>query len=168
MEADGNRRPPTRFTGTHGAEPTARAYEEQLARLYAECGPAILSFASDYLSSRALAEDVLRDVFVCLWSRAESIDLTGASLRSSLLADARLRCEEIVGSRQAPCSHQGHHNTSSLVPLPFDERLPINLAHFGQLTYKEAAEVLDCSERSVASRMRRGLQRMGRGGAGRA
>lgn len=166
MEADGNGRVP-RFTGTHGAEPAARASEEQWARLYAECGPAILSFASDYLSCRALAEDVLRDVFVCLWSRAECIDLTGASLRSSLLTDARLRCEQIMGSRQAPCSQQGDHNGSSLVPLPFEERLPINLAHFGDLTYKEAAEVLDWPEGSVASRMRRGLQRMGRGGDGR-
>ena len=166
MEADGNGRVRTGFTGPYGAELGAQACEERWARLYAECGPAILSFASDYLSSRALAENVLRDVFVCLLSRAECIDLTGASLRSSLLTEARLRCEKIMGSRQAPCSHQGHDNASSLVPLPFEERLPINLAHFGDLTYREAAEVLDCSEASVASRMRRGLKRMGRGGAG--
>lgn len=166
MEADGNGRARAEMLGTYGAEPAAGGSEEQWAELYAEYGPAILAFASDYLSSRTLAEDVLRDVFVCLWRRAEPIDLTGASLRSSLLTDARLRCEEIMGS--APCSHQGHHNTGSLVPLPFEERLPINLAHFGKLTYKEAAEVLDCSEGSVTSQMRRGLQRMGRGGAGRA
>ena len=168
MGADHRQRARRRSAGTSAAQVAAitGGSEQHWARLYAQYGSAVLAFASHYLCNRALAEDVLQEVFVRLWSRAEPIDVADGSLRSSLLTETRLRCEEIMSAEEMGCS-EPHQKGSALVRLPLEERLPISLAHFGELSYQEAAEVLDWPEARVASRLRRGLQRMGCGDVGR-
>lgn len=168
MGADHPERARRRSAGTSAAQvASAEGSEQHWAWLYAEYGSAVLSFASHYLCNRALAEDVLQEVFVRLWSRPEPIDVADGSLRSSLLTETRLRCEEIMGAEEKRCSHEPQQKGSALVRLPLEERLPISLAHFGDLSYQEAAKVLDWPEARVASRLRRGLQRMGCGNVGR-
>lgn len=145
MGADGREWPRKKSAGTSAAELAAIAggSEQHWARLYTQHGRAVLSFASHYLCNRTLAEEVLKEVFIRLWSRAEPIDVAGGSLRSSLLTEARLRCEEITGAEERRCSHEPQRKGSALVRLPLEERLPISLAHFGELSYQEAAGVLD-------------------------
>ena len=169
MGVDRRQRPRRRSAGTSEAQVAANTggSEQHWARLYAQYCSAVLAFASNYLCNRALAEEVVQEVFVHLWSRAEPIDAADGSLRSSLLTETRLRCEEIMGAEGMRCSHEPRQEGSALVRLPLEERLPISLAHFGELSYQETAEILDWPEARVASRMRRGLQRMGGGNVGR-
>ncbi|MBW3575768.1 MAG: hypothetical protein KY450_13125, partial [Actinobacteria bacterium] len=49
---------------------------------------------------------------------------------------------------------------SALAQLPLDERLPINLAYLGKLTYTEIAQVLEWPEGTVTMGILRGLHRL--------
>lgn len=161
--------------------------DQQWAAIYADHAPAVLSFARSWLCNVALAEEVVQDVFVNLWTRLDRFDPTGGSLRSYLLTQTRWRCVDVIRAEEsrrgreyraaignqlalAP-DHEMHEAeddisqtldwlTDSLVQLPLLERLAIDLAFFGELTYKEVAEVLEWPEGTVKSRIRRGLHRL--------
>lgn len=165
----------------------AEDIDEQLATIYADHATAVLSFARSWVSNVALAEEVVRDVFVDLWSRLDSFDPTRGSMRYYLLAQTRWRCEDVIRADESRRSREGHtairnralsvapdHEvreaedrsqrrdrlTNTFVELPLLERLPIDLAYFGDLTYQEVAEVLEWPEGTVKSRIRRGLHRL--------
>ena len=161
--------------------------EQEWAGVYAEHASAAFSFARNWLCNTALAEEVVQDVFVSLWTRAESFDPARGSLRSYLLTQTRWRCVDIIRAEESRRSrerraasgtelhvapeheeHEAHADDRdaldwlrrSIVSLPLKERLPIDLAYFGELTYKEVAEVLGWPEGTVKSRIRRGLHRL--------
>lgn len=164
--------------------------EQQWAEVYDKHASAVLSLARNWLCNTALAEEVVQDVFVRLWTRSECFDPTRGSLRSYLLTQTRWRCVDLIRSEEsrrtrecravsatelhvAP-DHEAHQAAadrdealdglrSALVRLPLEERLPIDLAYFGGLTYKEVAEVLEWPEGTVKSRIRRGLHKMRHG-----
>ncbi len=160
--------------------------EQQWAEVYEQHASAVLSFARNWLSNTALAEEVVQDVFVRLW-RSESFNPARGSLRSYLLTQTRWRCVDLIREEESRRSrerramsgtelyvvpdHETHQAArdqeealnglrNALIQLPLEERLPIDLAYFGELTYKEVAEVLDWPEGTVKSRIRRGLHRM--------
>lgn len=163
--------------------------EQQWAEVYDQHASAVLSFARNWLSNTALAEEVVQDVFVRLW-RSESFDPARGSLRSYLLTQTRWRCVDLIRAEESRRTrerramsgtelhvaphHEAHRAAydeeealnglrNALAQLPLEERLPINLAYYGELTYKEVAEVLDWPEGTVKSRIRRGLLKMRHG-----
>lgn len=168
-------------------DPGVGGIDQQWAAIYADHAPAVLSFARSWLCNVALAEEVVQDVFVNLWTRLDRLDPARGSLRSYLLTQTRWRCVDVIRAEEsrrgreyraaignelflAP-DHEMHEAeddisqtldwlTDSLVQLPLLERLPIDLAFFGELTYKEVAEVLEWPEGTVKSRIRRGLHRL--------
>lgn len=157
------------------------------AVVYAEHAPAAFSFARSWLCNTALAEEVVQDVFVSLWTQSDDFDPSRGSFRSYLLTRTRWRCVDVIRAEESRRSrerrsasgcelysvpeHEEHQEEAdgrdalewlrhSLVRLPLKERLPIDLAYFGELTYKEVAEVLEWPEGTVKSRIRRGLHRL--------
>lgn len=161
--------------------------EESVAEAYREHAGALLAFARNLLSNAALAEEVVQEVFVRLWTRPQSFDPALGGLRSYLLTHTRWRCVDLIRAEESRRQRERRASTeaepyvlpdadeqqdeadkrealsavaASLVRLPPDERLPIHLAYHGKLTYKEVAEVLGWPEGTVKSRIRRGLHRM--------
>ncbi|MBW3555299.1 MAG: sigma-70 family RNA polymerase sigma factor [Actinobacteria bacterium] len=167
--------------------PTGSGFENEWAQVYEAHAPAVLAFARNWLGNAAMAEEVTQDVFVWLWTRCTAFDPARGSLRSYLLTQTRWRCVDVIRAeesrrkrerRAASASelhavphHEEEHAAAqrreavqavlgSLVHLPPEEQLPINLAYFAELTHKEVARVLEWPEGTVKSRIRRGLHRM--------
>lgn len=167
--------------------PNGSGFEEEWAEVYDAHASAVLAFARNWLGNAAMAEEVTQDVFVRLWTRSESFDPARGSLRSYLLTQTRWRCVDLIRAEESrrkrerrvaattelhvvPHCEEEHLAAErreavdtvlgALVELPLDERLPIDLAYFGELTHKEVAQVLEWPEGTVKSRIRRGLHRM--------
>lgn len=167
--------------------PNGSGFETEWAEVYAAHASAVLAFARNWLANAALAEEVTQDVFVRLWNGSDSFDPSRGSLRSYLLTQTRWRCVDLIRAEESRRKRENRVAATAevhvahpfdeqqaaaekkktldavrnaLVELPPNERLPIDLAYFGELTYKEVAEVLDWPEGTVKSRIRRGLHRM--------
>lgn len=173
-------------SGLEESPPKGWCSEEEVAEAYRQHSGALLAFARNLLSSAALAEEVVQEVFVRLWTRPQSFDPARGALRSYLLTQTRWRCVDLIRAEESrrlrerrawveadpvvldADEHQAEADwqealasvRACLVQLPLDERLPIDLAYHGELTYREVAEILGWPEGTVKSRIRRGLHRM--------
>lgn len=132
---------------------------------------------------RALAEEVVQEVFLRLWNEPERFDPARGSLRSFLLANTHGRAVDLVRAETARRSREersarrtpgsgydlerevwdltlASHVRDALVRLTPDERAAIELAYFGGHTYREVAALLGTPEGTVKSRIRTGLGRL--------
>jgi RNA polymerase sigma-70 factor (ECF subfamily) len=157
--------------------------QDALAEAYRRHAGAVLGLASRVLLDRALAEDVVQEVFLRLWDRPERFDPERGSLRSFLLAQCHGRAVDLVRSeesRRAREERQQRERAESgydperevwdlavagyvgeaLGQLPVGEREAIELAYFGGKTYREVARILGEPEGTVKSRIRTGLRRL--------
>ena len=161
----------------------ARYHQEALAEAYRRHGGAVFALARRLLAEQALAEEVVQEVFLRLWTQPDRFDPERGSLRSFLLAQSHGRAVDMLRSetsrrrreeREARQTAEGgydierevldlaigEHVKEVLDRLPSDERRAIELAYFGGLTYREVATRLDQPEGTVKSRIRSGLRRM--------
>jgi RNA polymerase sigma-70 factor, ECF subfamily len=157
--------------------------EDALAEAYRRHGGAVFALARRVLREAALAEEVVQEVFVRLWTTPERFDPDRGSLRSWLLAqahgraidrlrsdNARRRREHLDAARTADAAYDVEHEAIDLAvadrvnevmsTLPATERQAIELAYFEGYTYREVAELLDAPEGTIKSRIRAGLKRM--------
>jgi RNA polymerase sigma-70 factor (ECF subfamily) len=158
--------------------------ESALREAYREHGPAVLGLATRVLGNAAIAEDVMQDVFVHLWQHPDRFDPARGRLRSYLLAMThsravdRLRAEasqrrRIDAVRREPQNSvdvdptraltADDTNTSvrhALAGLPSDQRVPIEMAYFGGLSYRDVAVALEEPEGTIRYRIRAGMQKM--------
>jgi RNA polymerase sigma-70 factor (ECF subfamily) len=158
--------------------------EGALRDVYREHAPTVLGLAERVLGNAALAEDVMQDVFVRLWEQPEQFDPARGRLRSYLLAMThsraveRLRAEDSQRRRVEAAGRQpvdpaqsdptralGVQDASSavrrvLAGLPQEQRVPIEMAYFGGLPYREVALALGEPEGTVRYRIRAGMRKM--------
>lgn len=157
--------------------------EDALAEAFRRHAGAVLALARRVLGDAALAEEVVQEVFLKLWSAPERYDAARGSLRSFLLAQAhgravdmlrsnssRRRREERDAAQSAEAGYDierevwdlavAEHLQDVVKALPLDERKAIELAYFGGHTYREVATMLGQPEGTVKSRIRSGLKRM--------
>ncbi|GAC1318315.1 MAG: sigma-70 family RNA polymerase sigma factor SigK [Acidimicrobiales bacterium] len=157
--------------------------EDALAEAFRRHAGAVLALARRVLGDAALAEEVVQEVFLKLWSAPERYDAARGSLRSFLLAQAhgravdmlrsnssRRRREERDAAQSAEAGYDierevwdlavAEHLQDVVKALPVDERKAIELAYFGGHTYREVATMLGQPEGTVKSRIRSGLKRM--------
>lgn len=162
---------------------TARYHEDALAELYRRHAGAVYGLAKRVLWDAAMAEEVVQEIFLRLWSAPERFDPERGTLRSFLLAQAhgksvdQLRSESSRRDREArealgtaAAGYDVEHEVfdltvaeqvrEALVELPDDQRRPIELAYFGGHSYREVATMLGQPEGTVKSRIRAGLGRM--------
>lgn len=160
-----------------------RYQQEALAEAYRRHAGSVFALARRLLVDRALAEEVVQEVFLRLWNNPEKFDHERGSLRSYLLAQchgrsvdllrsetSRRRREERDVRRTAEAGYDLEHEVVDLAvaekvqlalgSLPDGERQAISLAYFGGHTYREVAELLDQPEGTVKSRIRTGLKRL--------
>jgi RNA polymerase sigma-70 factor (ECF subfamily) len=166
------------------AERLVRGDESALQEVYKEYSSAVFGLAVRVLANESLAEDVTQEVFVRLWERPERFDADRGSLRSFVLAMAHSRAVERVRSEEARRRRHMHESQQqpvfadpdpagmladrataqavrkALVDLPHPERLPIELAYFGGMSYRQVAEHLGEPVGTIKYRIRCGMQKM--------
>jgi RNA polymerase sigma-70 factor (ECF subfamily) len=142
--------------------------------------PGLCSFACRYLGACDLAEEIVQEVFLCVWERRESWRVR-TSVRSYLLTAVRnaaisyLRHEQVVRRRQTELPDAQEAVAASpevraleaetitavrdaIGRLPDRCRLVFTLHREQGLTYNEVAEVLGISPRTVEVQIGRALK----------
>jgi RNA polymerase sigma-70 factor (ECF subfamily) len=132
---------------------------------------------------QSLADEVVQEVFVRLWTRADRFDGARGSLRSYLLAQTHGRSLDLLRSEiarrkreerdalqareprpdvegEAIANTVAEEVRRALASLPPDEREPVELAYLGGLSYREVAAQLGIPEGTAKSRIRSGLSRL--------
>jgi RNA polymerase sigma-70 factor, ECF subfamily len=171
---------------THDRELAARLVsgdEAALREVYREHVAAVNGLASRVLSNEALAEEVVQDVFVRLWEEPERFDADRGRLRAFLLsmthsrAVERVRAEESLRRRHTAAEREpvevGDDPANltesrdvepavrgALAELPDVQRIPIEMAYFTGLSYREVAVELGEAEGTVKYRIRIGMQKL--------
>jgi RNA polymerase sigma-70 factor (ECF subfamily) len=159
-------------------------YDQQaLAEAYRRHAGSVFALAQRLLRDRAMAEEIVQEVFLRLWNRPEAFDPARGSLRSYLLAQchgravdllrsetSRRRREEKDARRTAEAGYDVEHEVVDLAvaervrgaldDLQLNERRAIELAYLGGHTYREVAQLLDEPEGTVKSRIRSGLKKL--------
>jgi RNA polymerase sigma-70 factor (ECF subfamily) len=161
----------------------SRYDEHALAEAYRRHAGAVFALAQRLLADRAMAEEIVQEVYLRLWNRPEVFDPARGSLRSYLLAQchgravdflrsetSRRQREEKDARRTAQAGYDVEHEVVDLAVaervrgaldgLQVNERRAIELAYLGGHTYREVAELLDEPEGTVKSRIRSGLKKM--------
>jgi RNA polymerase sigma-70 factor (ECF subfamily) len=161
----------------------ARFHESALAEVYRRHGDAAFGLAMRILRDRALAEDLVQEVFLKLWHDPERFDPARGSLRAFLMATVHSRAVDIVRAEAARRAREGRHVRLHPEPeydlerevvelalaeqvreafdvLSDDERRAIELAYLGGHTYREVAVLLEEPEGTIKSRIRVGLRRL--------
>ena len=160
-----------------------RFQQDALAEAYRRHAGAVFGLARRLLTDHARAEEIVQEVFVRLWNEPGRFDPDRGSLRSFLLANAhgravdlirseasRRRREERESARTADSGYDIAHEVwdlalaghvrEAMATLQDVEREAIELAYFGGLTYRDAAERLGEPEGTVKSRIRSGLKKL--------
>jgi RNA polymerase sigma-70 factor (ECF subfamily) len=160
-----------------------RFHQDALAEAYRRHAGASFGLSLRILTDRALAEEVVQEVFLRLWNEPEKFDAARGSLRSYLLAQTHGRSVDVVRSESARRGREvrdarrtaesgydlerevydlalGEQVREALDHLADSERAAIELAYFGGHTYREVAVLLDEPEGTVKSRIRSGLGRL--------
>ena len=161
----------------------ARGDESAFARVYDRYSPILFGLLLRILHSRAEAEDVLQEVFVQVWRRADSFDESRGRGFTWLVTLARSRAIDrlrALDSRQraatasaaeasAPVgdasldafrSEQREIVRAALAELTEDQRRTLLLAYEEGLTQSEIAARLNQPLGTVKTRTRAGLMRL--------
>ncbi|MEJ3748232.1 sigma-70 family RNA polymerase sigma factor [Actinomycetes bacterium KLBMP 9797] len=156
--------------------------EDALGEAFDTHARAVHGIALRITEDRATAEDITQDVFVELWTRPERYRPDLAPLGGWLCLIARRRAidwlrrqgtrERHTASRAGPVAEPAGVEQSvmaSLVrkvvrsavdELPELYRMPIELAYYSGLSYREVAETLDIPQGTAKSRLRTALRRI--------
>jgi RNA polymerase sigma factor (sigma-70 family) len=127
------------------------------------------------------ADDIIQDVFEELFRKPQGFDVRRGSLATYLNMHARSRCLDVGRSQanrrrredaSAPCDGVPPVEDealfclsdlavrAALAALPRRERVPIELAYLGGLTYRAVGGQLGIPEGTAKARIRRGLVRL--------
>jgi RNA polymerase sigma-70 factor (ECF subfamily) len=135
------------------------------------------------IRNRELADDATQRVYVKVWQQADRFDVERGSVIAWLSVISRntsvdlVRVEERAGRKmQRAAQHMtttshvldDHGNAladrgalaAALAQLPEDQRRPIELAYFNDLSYQQVAAELGQPEGTIKSRIRRGMLRL--------
>jgi RNA polymerase sigma-70 factor, ECF subfamily len=160
-----------------------RFRQEALAEVYRRHAGAAFGLAQRIVGDRAMAEEVVQEVFLRIWNEPDKFDPARGTLRSYVLAHTHGRSVDVVRSEASRRAREGREARrtaesgydlerevldltlaeqvrDALAGLSDGERSAIELAYFGGHTYREAAVLLGEPEGTVKSRIRSGLSRL--------
>ena len=161
----------------------ARYNADAFAEAFRRHAGAVFALAQRLLWERALAEEMVQEIFLRLWEHPDRFDQSRGSLRSFLLMDAHARCVDRIRSDSRRRGREERSARAEMVTgydldleaydldvaeqvrevmasLSDAERRAIELAYFGGHTYREVARILDQPEGTIKSRIRTGLTRL--------
>jgi RNA polymerase sigma-70 factor, ECF subfamily len=162
----------------------ASGCEDSLGLLHRRYAPLIVNISSSSLG-RASAEEIVQDVFVAIWQKADTFDASKGSFRSWALQIAHLRVinefrrrsrrprlvadpeglqlANVAGEIADPGEEAGLDDRRAVVraaveALPPSQRQALSLAFLDDLTHQQVAESLNLPLGTAKSRIRSGLQ----------
>lgn len=153
--------------------------QEALTQLYDRYASQVLAVAFKVIGNRQEAEDLVHDVFIEAWQKANSYDSIKGSVRNWLLLRARSRAidrirklsriefretledlelfmhdEHSEQNRVEPSRQLEHQQARQAIDLlSSDHALLIRASYFEGLTYREIAKKYNIPEGTVKSRM---------------
>ena len=156
---------------------------QALAILYERHSPAVLGLALKVLDDRALAEDVVQDVFWRLWRQADRYDAAQASFRTWFLriarnmaidvwrrkvrtvnapelVEARLTSDADLIAQRVSLSERAALVHEALSQLPPDQRHVIEESFFAGKTRRQIAADSDTPVGTIHTRARLALQKL--------
>ena len=155
--------------------------KEALSRVYREHKDRLLTIAVSMVHDRAMAEDILHDVFVSFASGIKRLDIQ-VSIRKYLIASTVNRIRDKFRKKrpvmvdlenidladnqsQAPelvamSGEQGEILTSALSQIPMEQREVIVLHLNGGLKFKEIAAMQGISTSTIQGRYRYGIEKL--------
>jgi RNA polymerase sigma-70 factor (ECF subfamily) len=160
-----------------------RGEDAALAELHRRYAGALLALARRVVRDPTLAEEVVQEVFLRLWSAPDRFDPDRGSLRSFLVTNCHGRAVDVVRaevSRRNREEREHRRATPAVVDtedevisitvtdevraalgtLPDGEREAVALAYVHGHSYREVAALLGQPEGTVKSRIRSGLRRL--------
>ena len=145
-----------------------------LEKLYKIVSPILFASITRIVRSRTVAEDVLQDVFVSIWQRADQYDVTRGRPITWMMTIARNRSiDQLRSEREAPTqmySEEDCKETASvwlaggellnrcMNLLPWQQRHFLELAYVTGASHQEIAYITGSPLGTVKSWIRRGLQ----------
>jgi len=159
-----------------------RLDKHRFEQLFRECFPPLCQFGRKYVGDLDAAKDIVHDVFINLWEKRETIDID-KPLRSYLYTAVHNRClnhlrdnrrfvprdlpagapelQELIDSGDVLEQEElMQHINQVLASLPEKCREIFLLNRFDGLKYREIAEKLDISVKTVETQMSRALKRL--------
>jgi len=159
---------------------------DALAEFYDQTAAGLFSVSLRILGDSQEAEEVIQDVFVQIWTKAQAFDPAIGQPFHWAMSIARNRCIDRLRSRQRrarvlvdvddPQELESISTTSTAEPalveneigairsavgtLPKDQRQAIEMAFFGGLTHQEIAEMLNEPLGTIKARIRRGMLKL--------
>jgi RNA polymerase sigma factor (sigma-70 family) len=164
----------------------AAGEQDALGPLYSRYGPLVFSLAAQSLG-RPAAEEIVQEVFLAVWRKADTFDPARGTFRAWVLQTAHYRIINELRSRgrrpqaepdpdgvrlaalHAPdpeppdavwTSYRRDAVRAAMQRLPPPQRQALGLAFFGELTHEQVASVLELPLGTAKTRIRAGLQKM--------
>jgi RNA polymerase sigma-70 factor (ECF subfamily) len=158
--------------------------ERALAEVFDTLGSAVHATARQVLGDDAAAQDVVQDVFVELWCHPHRYDEALGTLRTYLNLCARHRAYDVLRSdlrragrevrrerlvpperQRSPGEAVADSQTASVVrdavrSLPPDQRVVVEMAYYGGLSYRDVARAVGIPEGTAKSRVRLALAKL--------
>jgi RNA polymerase sigma-70 factor, ECF subfamily len=158
--------------------------EFALAEVFDRFAPDVYRAALLVLRNDAAAQDIVQDVFVELWRHPDRYDPALGTFPAYLIVIARRRAVDVVRSEvrrmvrqdrtyrvvaaesspspseEVITAHVADAVRAAVQLLPDGQRRIVELAYFGGLTYREAAEVAGIPEGTAKSRVRLALAKL--------
>jgi RNA polymerase sigma-70 factor (ECF subfamily) len=176
LDSEAERRGRREYDGLSDQELACQLRErvpEAHAFVYRECARVVRLASYRVLRSHDHVDDAVQRVFEELWIHPERFDPTRGSIDHYLAMQGRSRSIDLLRSEisrarretddeasrafVARSLDEGNEMQQLLDSLPLGEREVIQLAYFGELTYREVALKLDLPPGTVKSRIRKGL-----------
>ena len=182
----GSQPPPTSAADAADVVARVRAGDERaFERLFRAHYDGLCGFVIRYVHQRALAEELVQDLFAALWARRESWEVRGGSgsVRAYLFAAARNRALNLRARRAVERDWEAAETDvrelhrappraddaleaaelharldAAIESLPERCRLVMQLRWRDQLSYAEIAEVMGISTKGVENQLSRGLK----------
>jgi RNA polymerase sigma-70 factor (ECF subfamily) len=157
---------------------------QALGQLYDRQGPLLLALGLRMLGDRAVAEDVLHDVFLEAWHHAREFDSARGTVHAWLVTRMRSRCldrrtaavrqhrlaedaarqqDTVAQPDEGVAPVDGARVRSQLGALSPDLAVVVELAYFDGLSSSQIAQRLQIPIGTVKSRMARALESMRQG-----